>query len=79
MEFNGGSTDPTTIYVAQNVDLTNVNNISFWGYGGSTGDGKIQYFYIYIDGVRVRIFQHNSDRLDTIYCSNIQIHRSSPG
>lgn len=40
-------------YVQQNVDLTIVDSISFWGYG----DGSpVKQFYVYIDGVLVGTF-----------------------
>jgi len=49
--FNGGA-NVADNYVNQYVDLTNITNISFWGYGGSSE--VTQYFNIYIDGVKVQ-------------------------
>ena len=43
LDFSGSQ---STDFVQQNVDLTNVNSISFWGYGEST----TWPFYVYIDG-----------------------------
>ena len=40
-------------YVQQNVDLTTVDSISFWGYGDGT---PVKQFYVYIDGVLVGTF-----------------------
>jgi len=48
-DYTGGS---TYTYVAQRIDLTNVTNISFWGYQDNSFP-LTQYFYTYIDGVMV--------------------------
>ncbi|MFA5212926.1 MAG: PKD domain-containing protein, partial [Methanoregula sp.] len=44
----------STTYISQHVDLTNITNISFWGYQDGSMDSTTypQYFYTYIDGVQ---------------------------
>ena len=44
-----------TNYVTQNIDLSLVDSISFWGYGATTTPAN--YFYIYIDGISVKFFK----------------------
>ncbi|MFA5416321.1 MAG: PKD domain-containing protein, partial [Methanoregula sp.] len=46
----------STTYISQYVDLTNITNISFWGYQDGSMDSTTypQYFYTYIDGVQVQ-------------------------
>ncbi|GAB6286709.1 MAG: hypothetical protein STSR0009_29120 [Methanoregula sp.] len=47
---------PSNDYVTQHIDLTNVMNISFWGYQDGSMDSTTypQYFYTYIDGVHIQ-------------------------
>lgn len=49
-DYSGGT---SYNYVSQNIDLTNLSSLSYWGYE----DGSMaypQYFYTYIDGVKVQ-------------------------
>ncbi len=46
--------------LTQTVDLTNVNNITFWGYGEETA-GTTYSFYVYIDNNLIESFIPTSD------------------
>ena len=50
----------STDNLTQNVDLTNVNNITFWGYGEGT-TGTTYSFYVYIDNILINTIIPNSN------------------